>query len=52
VPLWTTTNKLLTSLLQSLRDDPLPEGADRGKAALLVRRVLHDRLRRRGGAAE
>jgi ATP-dependent Clp protease ATP-binding subunit ClpC len=47
VPLWTATNTLLTSLLQSLRDEPLPEGADRGKAALLVRRVLHDRLRRR-----
>jgi ATP-dependent Clp protease ATP-binding subunit ClpA len=47
VPLWSSTNQLLVSLLQSLRDEPLPEGADRGKAALLVRRVLHDRLRRR-----
>jgi hypothetical protein len=33
--------------MQSLRDEPLPDDADRGKAALLVRRVLHDRLRRR-----
>ncbi|HEX6351936.1 Clp protease N-terminal domain-containing protein [Actinophytocola sp.] len=49
VPLWTATNELLVSLLQSLRNEPLPEGADRGKAALLVRRVLHDRLRRRRG---
>ncbi len=48
VPLWTATNGFLTSLLHSLRDDPLPDDADRGKAALLVRRVLHDRLRRRG----
>jgi ATP-dependent Clp protease ATP-binding subunit ClpC len=48
VPLWTATNKLLVSLMQSLGDDPLPEGSDRGRAALLVRRVLHDRLRRRG----
>jgi len=47
VPLWSSTNQLLMSLIQSLRDEPLPEGADRGKAALLVRRVLHDRLRRR-----
>jgi ATP-dependent Clp protease ATP-binding subunit ClpC len=47
VPLWSSTNHLLMSLIQSLRDEPLPEGADRGKAALLVRRVLHDRLRRR-----
>jgi len=46
VPLWSSTNQLLMSLIQSLRDEPLPEGADRGKAALLVRRVLHDRLRR------
>jgi ATP-dependent Clp protease ATP-binding subunit ClpC len=49
VPLWKATNDLLMSLLQSLRNEPLPEGADRGKAALLVRRVLHDRLRRRRG---
>jgi ATP-dependent Clp protease ATP-binding subunit ClpC len=48
VPLWAATNELLMALLQSLRDEPLPEGTDRGKAALLVRRVLHDRLRRRG----
>jgi ATP-dependent Clp protease ATP-binding subunit ClpA len=53
VPLWRATNNLLTSLHQSLRDESeqLPEDADRGKAALLVRRVLHDRLRRRGREA-
>jgi ATP-dependent Clp protease ATP-binding subunit ClpC len=48
VPLWTATNDLLVSLLQSMRDEPVPEADDKGKAALLVRRVLHDRLRRRG----
>ena len=47
VPLWTATNDLLVSLLQSLRDEPSPEGADRGKTALLVLRALNDRLRRR-----
>jgi ATP-dependent Clp protease ATP-binding subunit ClpC len=47
VPLWTKTNELLLSLLQTLKDEPLPEGTTRDKAALLVRRVLHDRLRRR-----
>jgi len=52
VPLWTATNGLLVALLQSLRDDPVPEGADPGKAAILVRRVLHDRLRRRGRPGE
>jgi ATP-dependent Clp protease ATP-binding subunit ClpC len=49
VPLWTKTNQLLLSLLQTLKDDPLPESTPRDKAALLVRRVLHDRLRRREG---
>ena len=49
VPLWTKTNQLLLSLLQTLKDDPLPEATTRDKAALLVRRVLHDRLRRREG---
>lgn len=50
VPVWRATNNLLTSLHQSLRDEPEPlaEDTERGKAALLVRRVLHDRLRRRG----
>ncbi|GAB1514235.1 hypothetical protein JCM33774_62770 [Actinophytocola sp. KF-1] len=48
VPLWTTTNQLLLSVLQTLKGEPLPESATRDKAALLVRRVLHDRLRRRG----
>jgi len=45
VPLWTKTNELLVSLLQSLRGEPVPDGVEPGKAALLVRRVLHDRLR-------
>lgn len=49
VPLWTKTNQLLMSLLQTLKDDPLPDSTTRDKAALLVRRVLHDRLRRREG---
>ena len=49
VPLWTRTNQLLLSLLQTLKDEPLPENTTRDKAALLVRRVLHDRLRRREG---
>jgi len=49
VPLWTKTNQLLMSLLQTLKDDPLPDSSTRDKAALLVRRVLHDRLRRREG---
>ena len=49
VPLWTKTNQLLLSLLQTLKDDPLPESTSRDKAALLVRQVLHDRLRRREG---
>jgi hypothetical protein len=49
VPLWTKTNQLLMSLLQTLKDDPLPESTGRDRAALLVRRVLHDRLRRREG---
>jgi hypothetical protein len=39
------------SILQSLREDSTEDGAERGKAAVLVRRVLHDRLRRRGRAA-
>jgi ATP-dependent Clp protease ATP-binding subunit ClpA len=47
VPLWTSTNDLLVSLLQSLRDEPSPEGDERGKTALLVLRALNDRLRRR-----
>jgi ATP-dependent Clp protease ATP-binding subunit ClpA len=49
VPLWTKTNEMLLSLLRTLKDDPLPEETTRDKAALLVRRVLHDRLRRREG---
>jgi ATP-dependent Clp protease ATP-binding subunit ClpC len=51
VPLWTATNELLMSVLQSMREEATGEGAEGSKAALLVRRVLHDRLRRRGGKA-
>ena len=51
VPLWTATNDLLLSLLNSLREDTQAEDHERSKAALIVRRVLHDRLRRRGGPA-
>jgi ATP-dependent Clp protease ATP-binding subunit ClpA len=47
VPLWTATNDLLVSLLQSLREEPSPEGTERSKTALLVLRALNDRLRRR-----
>ncbi|HEY0452928.1 MAG TPA: Clp protease N-terminal domain-containing protein [Actinophytocola sp.] len=52
VPLWTQTNQLLMSLLQSLKPEGEAEGKDVGKAALLVRRVLHDRLRRRQPPAD
>ena len=53
VPLWNATNELLLSILKSLQTEPSEEGSggERGKAAVLVRRVLHDRLRRRGGRA-
>jgi ATP-dependent Clp protease ATP-binding subunit ClpC len=45
VPLWTQLNELLLDLSRTLGQD---EGSkETGKAALLVRRVLHDRLRRR-----
>jgi ATP-dependent Clp protease ATP-binding subunit ClpA len=43
VPLWTQLNELLRKLARTPEEDP--KGT--GKAALLVRRVLHDRLRRR-----
>jgi ATP-dependent Clp protease ATP-binding subunit ClpC len=45
VPLWTQLNELLTELVRTLRPDD--EGKAVGKATLLVRRVLHDRLLRR-----
>jgi hypothetical protein len=48
VPLWTTTNELLLSVLHTLTGEPPPEDTTRDKVALLVRRVLHDRLRRGG----
>ena len=48
VPMWKAANEMLFAVLQSLRgDDPPVDTAGSGKAALLVRRVLHDRLRGR-----
>jgi ATP-dependent Clp protease ATP-binding subunit ClpC len=47
VPLWTQMNEVLIALVQSLKPDADAEGKNVGKTALLVRRVLHDRLRRR-----
>jgi ATP-dependent Clp protease ATP-binding subunit ClpC len=47
VPLWTQMNEVLIALVQSLKPDTDAEGKNVGKTALLVRRVLHDRLRRR-----
>ncbi len=46
VPLWTQLNDLLTELVRTLRPEKDEEGKTVGKAALLVRRVLHDRLLR------
>jgi ATP-dependent Clp protease ATP-binding subunit ClpA len=45
VPLWTQLNELLLRLVRTLKPEDEPKGAP--KTALLVRRVLHDRLRRR-----
>ena len=45
VPLWTQVQELLLDMVRTLK--PESEEKDTGKAALLVRRVLHDRLRRR-----
>ncbi len=47
VPMWKAANEMLFAVLQSLRGDPPADAAGSGKAALLVRRVLHDRLRGR-----
>jgi len=52
VPLWTQTNEMLLSLVRSLRPEGETEDKNVGKAALLVRRVLHDRLRRRQPPAD
>jgi ATP-dependent Clp protease ATP-binding subunit ClpA len=55
VPLWTQMNELLRELVRSLQPEEEEEAKGVGKAALLVRRVMHDRLRRRqppGEAAE
>jgi ATP-dependent Clp protease ATP-binding subunit ClpA len=46
VPLWSRTNETLLTLVQSLRLASDTEARDVGKATMLVRRVLHDRLRR------
>jgi len=51
VPLWTQTNEALLTLVQSLKPDAETENRDVGKATMLVRRVLHDRLRRRNPPA-
>ncbi len=47
VPLWAQLNELLVELLRALKPEAEAEGKPTGKAALLVRRVLQDRLRRR-----
>jgi ATP-dependent Clp protease ATP-binding subunit ClpC len=47
VPLWTQLNELLLDMVRTLKPGAEAEGRDLGKATLLVRRVLHDRLRRR-----
>ncbi|WP_414638605.1 Clp protease N-terminal domain-containing protein [Actinophytocola sp.] len=47
VPLWTRVNETLLELTRLLRPEGEAEGKDVSKAALLVRRVVHDRLRRR-----
>ena len=47
VPLWSQTNETLLTLVQSLKPEAETENRDLGKATMLVRRVLHDRLRRR-----
>ena len=47
VPLWTQTNDVLLTVIQSLKPDAETENRDVGKATMLVRRVLHDRLSRR-----
>lgn len=52
VPLWTQANEMLLSLVRTLKPDAETEEKNVGKAALLVRRVLHDRLRRRQPPAD
>jgi ATP-dependent Clp protease ATP-binding subunit ClpA len=47
VPLWTQMQELLLEMVRTLKPEGEGEAKDTGKAALLVRRVLHDRLRRR-----
>ncbi|HEV7647189.1 MAG TPA: Clp protease N-terminal domain-containing protein [Actinophytocola sp.] len=45
VPLWTQAQALLLEMVRTLKPDG--EEKETGKTALLVRRVMHDRLRRR-----
>jgi ATP-dependent Clp protease ATP-binding subunit ClpA len=52
VPLWTQTNEALLTLVQSLKPEAEAETRDVSRATMLVRRVLHDRLRRRDPPAE
>ncbi|MCT2584059.1 Clp protease N-terminal domain-containing protein [Actinophytocola sp. S1-96] len=52
VPLWTQTNEALLTLVQSLRPEAEAETRDVSRATMLVRRVLHDRLRRHNPPAE
>jgi ATP-dependent Clp protease ATP-binding subunit ClpC len=47
VPLWTQLHELLLDMSRTLRPPTEDEAKMSGKAALLVRRVMHDRLRRR-----
>jgi ATP-dependent Clp protease ATP-binding subunit ClpC len=47
VPVWAQLNELLLEMVRTLKPGAEGEGRDIGKATLLVRRVLHDRLRRR-----
>jgi len=47
VRLWTQLHELLLDMTRTLRPPTEDEAKMTGKAALLVRRVMHDRLRRR-----
>ena len=47
VPLWTQLHELLLDMARTLRPPTEDEAKMAGKAQLLVRRIMHDRLRRR-----
>ena len=48
VPLWTSTNQLLLTFLQTLQPEPEGESKDVfSKASLIMRRVMRNRLQRR-----